>query len=192
MAPIDGVVIPAPRRLSANPSPSWGGTKRGARLPTWNGSLLDPNTLGAHVEPGTLVCLVGDPHKLTAVLLVDDTDIKRLEPGQKTRLRIDELPGQVIEGEVVEVARHELDDIENMKMRQADLSPLLAGLVAPGRSGALYEARVRFSLEPRGESREAELPLIIGGRGDAKVTAERITIGRRIYRYLAQTFRLPM
>ena len=34
--------------------------------------------------------------------------------------------------------------------------------------------------------------LIIGGRGDAKVSAERITIGRLLYRYLAQTFRLPM
>ena len=149
-APVDGVVIPAPRRTDQSPKP-----RRGCL--TWSGSLLDPNTIGAHVEPGTLVCLVGDPQKLTAVLLVDDTDIKRLEPGQKTRLRIDELPGQVIEGEVVEVARHELDDIENLKMRQADLSPLLVGLVAPGRSGALYEARVRFSGEPRSESQEPEL-----------------------------------
>jgi hypothetical protein len=152
--------------------------------------LLDPKTLGAHVEPGTLVCLVGDPQKLIATLLVDDTDVKRIEPGQKTRLRMDELPGQVIDGEVVEVARHELDDIENLKMRQADLSPLLVGLVAPGRSGALYEARVRFDLLGLRDLETA--PLLIGGRGDAKVTAERITIGRRIYRYLAKTFRLPM
>jgi putative peptide zinc metalloprotease protein len=183
-APNDGVIIPAPRKQLDR--------KTETRLPMWSGSLLDPKTLGAHVDPGTLVCLVGDPHKLTAVLLVDDTDIKRLEPGQKARLRIDELPGQVVDGEVVEVARHELDDIENLKMRQADLSPLLTGLVAPGRSGALYEARVKFSLEREAGSGEPELPLIIGGRGDAKVSAERITIGRRIYRYLAQTFRLPM
>jgi putative peptide zinc metalloprotease protein len=187
-APVDGVVIPAPRKQSSQQAET--------RLPEWRGSLLDPNTVGAHVEPGTLVCLVGDPRQLTAVLLVDDTDIKRLEPGQKTRLRIDELPGQVIEGEVVEVARHELDDIENVKMRQADLSPLLVGLVAPGRSGPLYEARVRISVERGAESRESEgssaASLIIGGRGDAKVTAERITVGKRLYRYVAQTFRLPM
>jgi multidrug resistance efflux pump len=184
IAPVDGVIIPAPRKQEHHQTDT--------RLPTWRGSLLDAKTVGAHVEPGTLVCLVGDPQKLTAVLLVDDTDVKRLEPGQKTRLRIDELPGQVIDGEVVEVARHELDDIENLKMRQADLSPLLVGLVAPGRSGALYEARVRFSLEPRVESQEPESFLVIGGRGDAKVTAERITIGKRLYRYFAQTFRLPM
>jgi putative peptide zinc metalloprotease protein len=194
IAPRDGVIIPAPRKQLNH--------KDETRLPMWSGSLLDPKSVGAHVEPGTLVCLVGDPQKLTAVLLVDDTDIKRLEPGQKTRLRIDELPGQVVEGEVVEVARHELDDIENLKMRQADLSPLLAGLVAPERSGAQYEVRVRFRSEERGTRSESTnntslldprfSSLIIGGRGDAKVSAERITIGRRIYRYLAQTFRLPM
>jgi putative peptide zinc metalloprotease protein len=183
-APVDGVIIPAPRTDTKL------GSAHPTRLPMWRGSLLDPKTVGAHVEPGTLVCLVGDPQKLMATLLVDDTDVKRIEPGQKTRLRIDELPGQVVDGEIVEVARHELDDIENLKTRQADLSPLLVGLVAPGRSGALYEARVRFNLEPSVGTRE--LPLIIGGRGDGKVTAERITVGRRIYRYLAQTFRLPM
>ena len=34
--------------------------------------------------------------------------------------------------------------------------------------------------------------LIIGGRGEAKVATERVTLARRITRYLAQTFRLPI
>ena len=42
------------------------------------------------------------------------------------------------------------------------------------------------------KSQEPESFLVIGGRGDAKVTAERITVGKRLYRYFAQTFRLPM
>jgi hypothetical protein len=175
-APADGVVIPAPR------IPETRATE--GRLASWSGSLLEPTTLGAHVEPGTLACLVGDPQRLTAVLLVDDVDVKFLQPGQRARLRIDQLPGQVIEGEVVEVSRHETDDAEDTKAARADLSPLLAGLVAPGKDGAHYEARVRF---------DATAPaLVIGGRGDAKVAAERITLGRRILRYVAQTFRLPM
>ena len=46
----------------------------------------------------------------------------------------------------------------------------------------------------RGESTLSAdgLSLLIGGRGEAKVMAERITVGRRILRYFAQTFRLPM
>src|SRR5262249_2288249 len=155
-----------------------------------------------------------NPQQLTAVLLVDDADVKRLAPGQKTRLKIDELPGQVIDGEVVEIARHAVEDADRTKMRQADLSPLLMGLVTPGRSGALYEARVGFrgeqrearsesktdpsplapscSLAPRSSLLAPRSSLLIGARGEAKVTAERITVGQRIYRYLAQTFRLPM
>lgn len=186
LAPADGVIIPAPRRQPAESS-------RSTRLPAWQGSLLDPNTLGAHVEPGTLVCLVGDPQKLTAVMLVDDTDIKRLAPGQKTRLRVDELPSRVVEGEVAEVARHELHDIEHRAQQQADLSPLMVGLVAPGRTGALYEARVQLPADVQASSHNSDqLSLVIGGHGDAKVTAERITVGRLLYRYLAQTFRLPL
>jgi putative peptide zinc metalloprotease protein len=189
-APVDGVIIPAPRKQLSRQAE--------VQLPTWTGSLLEPKTLGAHVDPGTLICLIGDPSKLTAVLLVDDADIKRLAPGQKTRLRIDELPRQVIEGEVTEVARHELGDLEDLKARQADLSPLLVGLVPPGRTGAHYEALVKFGEERERSDSESSLlaprssSLVIGGRGDAKVTAERITIGRLIYRYFAQTFQLPM
>jgi hypothetical protein len=33
---------------------------------------------------------------------------------------------------------------------------------------------------------------VIGGRGDAKVAAEWITLARSIVRFLGQTFRLPM
>jgi hypothetical protein len=184
-APMDGVVIPAPRASKAGAHPS--------RLPTWSGSLLDPHALNAYVEPGTLVCLVGDPDKLTAVLLVDDTDVKRLAPGQNTRLRIDELPGQIIDGRVVDVARHELNNADVAKPARADLSPLLAGLIAPEHRGAVFEARVRFlALPTGGEPDKGTTQLIIGGRGQAKVAAERITLGQRIYRYLAQTFRLPI
>ena len=137
------------------------------------------------MEPGTLVCMVGDPNRLTAVLLVDDVNVKRLQPGQSVRLRIDQLPGQVISGEVVDVARHALRGDENAAASQADLATLYAGLVPPGgRYAAHYQVRVRFDAPQQ--------PLVIGGRGDAKVAAERITLARGIARFLAQTFRLPM
>ncbi|MCI0331617.1 MAG: HlyD family efflux transporter periplasmic adaptor subunit [Planctomycetes bacterium] len=184
VTPSDGVIIPAPRLPSPNPSPNWGGARGGARLATWSGSLLDESNGGAHVEPGTLVCLVGDPMRLTAVMLVDDTDVKRLQPGQKARLRLDQLPGQVIEGEVVDVARHDVQSAANDAASRADLESLYAGAVSPEHTGAIYQARVQFKTRPES--------LVIGGRGQAKVAAERITIARLILRYFAQTFRLPV
>jgi putative peptide zinc metalloprotease protein len=176
-SPMDGVVIPAPRVAQIN---------RGeGRLREWMGSLADEAARGARVRPGTLTCLVGDPKQLSAVLLVDDADVKFLQPGQRARLSVEQLPGQIIEGEVVEVARHEASDSDRAKNAKDDLTALRAGLVSPEHEGAHYEVRVRLDDTPRPE-------LVIGGRGEAKVATERVTLARRISRYLAQTFRLPI
>ena len=59
------------------------------------------------------------------------------------------------------------------------------GWFRQGTKGADYEVRVRLDDAPRPE-------LVIGGRGEAKVATERVTLARRISRYLAQTFRLPI
>jgi putative peptide zinc metalloprotease protein len=176
-SPVSGVVIPAPRLPEIH-------TGEG-KLPKWSGSLLDPSARGAPVEAGTLTCLVGDPKQLSAVLLVDDADVKFLQPGQHARLRVDQLPGRVVEGEVVEVSRHEAEDANRDGRTRPDLAPLFAGLIAPGHEGPHYEVRVKLDVPATGQ-------LVIGGRGDAKVATERITIGRRMWRAVAQTFRLPI
>jgi hypothetical protein len=64
------------------------------------------------------------------------------------------------------------------------MATLYAGILPPGRRTAIYQARVQFDVP--------EQALVIGGRGEAKVAAERITLGRSIVRQLGQTFRLPM
>jgi hypothetical protein len=44
----------------------------------------------------------------------------------------------------------------------------------------------------RGGRTQPQQPLVIGGRGDAKVAADRITLAHNILRIIGQTFRLPM
>ncbi len=186
-APAAGIVMAAPRVASGagsgDPRTTRGSGTAG-RLPQWSGAILDESNRGARVEPGTLMCLVGDPDRLSAVLVVDDTDIERLRPGQAVRMVFDGLPGQIVEGHVVDVARHEAVEADSAVAARADLAPLLVGLVAPGQTGTLYQVRVEF--DPPGQ------PLVVGGRGEGKIAAERITVARRLWRYLAQTFRLPM
>jgi putative peptide zinc metalloprotease protein len=175
VAPAAGIVIPAPA-TSADSSPD-------DRLPTWSGQLLDAFNQGALVEPGTLVCLVGDPKNLSAVLLVDDTDVPRVSPGQAVRLVLEQTPGEVLTGEVLDVARHDAESHDSPMNAAADLGSLFAGLTPPGRTDTHYQARVRVDLPPHA--------LAIGGRGEAKIAAERITFARWLMRYFAQTFRLP-
>lgn len=178
-ASVDGIVIPAPRREEMV------GGAHPTRLVTWTGSLLEPKALGANVEPGTLTCLVGDSSKLTAVLLVDGGEVKFVRPGQRARLRVEQLPGRVIEGEVIDVSRHQVQDDNRTPMSRADLTPLFAGVIAPGHEGAHYEVRVRFDAT-------SAPALVIGGRGEAKVATEQVTLARRLWRLVVQTFRVPI
>lgn len=174
-APISGAVIPVP---NAPPRAAQDG-----RLNTWSGNLLDESNRGALVEPGTLVCLVGDPQNLSAVLLVDDTNVPRLTPGQPVRLMLDQAPGEILTGEVLDVARHDAETSHTAATARADLAQLFAGLTPPGRSNKHYQVRVQLDDAPHA--------LAIGGRGHAKIAAQRITLARWLLRYLSQTFRLP-
>jgi putative peptide zinc metalloprotease protein len=172
--PAAGTVIAAPAVDRSSP--------RHGRLEQWSGGLLDPANRGALVRAGTLVGLVGEIDRPAAVLLVDDTDVGRLARGQPVRVRLDQLPGQVLVGTVADVARRDAES-GNSASAADDLAPLFAGLAPPGRADVHYQAHVRLTLP--------EVPLTIGGRGQAKIAAERITLARWILRYLAQTFRLP-
>jgi putative peptide zinc metalloprotease protein len=172
----DGVVMPPPSNALQNVDV--------AKLPTWSGELLKESNRGARVTPGTLVCLVGNPTKLTAVLLAEDSDAPHLRPGQAVRMQLEQLPGDVVIGEVFEVSRAEQVRERAASDARNDLTSLFAGLVAPGEVRAQYQAHVRFDLPKQ--------PLVWGGRGVAKVTIERITLGQRLWRYVARTFRLPL
>ncbi len=179
-APTDGTILPAPRLVGTNSARA---TSPHARLATWSGTLLDEVNRGAYVEPGSLLCLVGNPSQLDAVMLVSDTDVKRLHPGQPARLQLEQLPGQIVGGEVVEVSRYELPKSRASHHGPEDLDSLLTGIVPPEQHGTVYQARVRFTAPPA--------QLITGTRGQAKVATERIPLARLLLRYLTQTFRLP-
>jgi len=62
-APMDGVVIAPPWRPH-QPMPD-------DQLPRWSGTPLEPINLGATLEPGTVICSIGDPKLLEAILIVD-------------------------------------------------------------------------------------------------------------------------
>jgi hypothetical protein len=115
--------------------------------------------------------------------LVDDTNVPRLAPGQRVRLTLDQAPGEILTGQVLDVARHDAETSGTTATARADLAQLFKGLTPPGRSDKHYQVRVQLDDAPHA--------LAIGGRGQAKIAAERITLARWLLRYFAQTFRLP-
>ena len=56
---------------------------------------------GEWTQPNTPVVTLVDPKALRAELLVDETDVTRVQPGQKATIALHALPGTVLRGQVV-------------------------------------------------------------------------------------------
>jgi len=174
-APIAGTVIAPPRQASRSAE---------GELAAWTGTPLDERNRGGFLERGTLVCQIGDPRRLEALLVVDQADVDFVRAGQRVRLRIDQLSSDFLSGEIVQVAELDMDLVPRELLAAEQLAARKdeSGQVRP--LSTSYQARVRLD--------EHEHPLAIGASGAAKVEVESQTLARLIYRYLRRTLRLEL
>jgi len=174
-APSAGVVLPTRRRPSSiNPG----------QLETWSGSPLDESNRGAYLETGTLFCLVGDPDRLEAMLVVNQTDIEFVRVGQRVRLQMGQLAGRYLRGEITEISKIDTETAP---------PELVAGGNLPVRTdvdgttqliGVFYQVNVALDDHPH--------KLLPGAAGQARIHATSRSLARRILRYLSSTFRLQL
>jgi len=159
-APRTGTII-APPEIGEDPL-------RQGRLPTWSGLPLDQRNRGAWIEPGTVLCTIGDPAKLDALVAIAQADITEVQPGQRVSILLTAAPVRVLAGTVVEVAR-----------RATQREPTKVE-----RSASKYHlVQVRLSVQ--------DALLLVGNRGTAKIEAGRSTVGAMIGHTLQQMLRLP-
>jgi len=172
-SPVDGTVIAPPRR-----------TRRGnTRLAQWTGTPLEPRNRGGLLRRGTLFCLVGDPRKLEAVLLVDEAEVDLVQPGQDVSLVFDQLPGRSIPGTVIEkspaagsATLHSLIFSEDRTV--TDKPPETEA------DAAVYSVRVRLQQTPP--------ELLLGSRGTARIKTRPRSLAWRGLRFLRRTFRFDV
>ena len=192
LAPAAGVVIPAPPKAHQ-------GEEAEGRLPTWSGSPLAPKNLGAAYPESELICRVGDPTDLEALLVVDQADIDLVDAAivaeakaqakPKVKLEVAAFPGRTLHSHVEQVARVEL------KAMAASLSSYAQGGVEAkmDRSGASkplstsYQARV--PLDDQGALKGL---LCSGMRGHAQIYTQWQSLGARAYRYVSRTFHFEL
>ena len=172
-APADGTVLRPPEPVrSAMPG----------ELANWTGTPLDPRNAGSFIETGTLLCLVGNPAQLEASVIVDQTNIDVVAPGQRVRMELKELPGSVLWGSVTEIAAIALKVSPRELAASGDLPSRAdnAGVLRP--QSTSYQARVTLD--------HPDPVALIGATGEARVYVAPQSWGRRLYRYLRRTFRL--
>jgi len=171
-APVDGTVFPPPALPPRPYSPG--------QLQPWRGNPLDARNLGCYLKTGTLFCMVGDPSRLEAVLVIHQSDLSFVRTGQRVRITLDESPGKVLEGAITEVARTDLKVVPRELATGEDL-PVYAGEDGlPRPLETSYQARVSLDDHNR--------HLLTGSRGRAKILVDAQPLGRRLYRFLRRTF----
>lgn len=174
-APIAGVVMPPPEK---KPDPKVEG-----RLPTWDGSLMRPENLGARVEQNDVLCMVGDPNAFEAMLVIDQADLPFISKDMKALVRVDAYTDDTLEGIIVDIAGSDMEVASPAMSTQAGGQMALvtdaSGVQRP--QSASYEARV-----PLNDLQQ--LALRPGMRGRAKIKAEKQTLLARFWRLLNRTF----
>jgi hypothetical protein len=171
-APLSGVILPPSVENSEQGSPKAGPAAPGP---------LDPRNLGAYLTAGTLLCLVGDPEKTEAVLLISQNTLGDVCVGQTVFLQVNQLPGQYPRGEIRELAEAEEASIpaELLAAGRLPTSVSIDGNVQP--VDTYYQAIVEIP-----SAGSAALP---GAIGRARIECSARSLAWRITRYLQRTFR---
>jgi putative peptide zinc metalloprotease protein len=181
-APASGIVLPSDS-VPKRDDPS-------GRLPEWNGLPLDEQNIGASFREGTVFCLIGEPDRLEAVMLVDESEVEFVQVGQAVAFKIDALSWLTIRGEIDQIAENRVDTMSpRLSVKSGGSVPTVTD--ASGRERPLsahYEASMVLSGETTKGLDLLPGTLTPGMRGTARIEVGSRTIGQWLLRLLWQTF----
>jgi putative peptide zinc metalloprotease protein len=174
IAPVSGTVFAPPLRFER---PTMEG-----ELPKWTGLPFDPVNHGAFLEGGDVVCRVGDPRKVEAILAIDQADIDFVKEQQEVKIVLDAATDLRFEGKITVISKRNMQvappGVGNQAGGGLPTRTDSAGVERP--ASATYQATVPLDNE--------EGLIKIGYRGRAKIRAGYQTIWSRLWRYLMRTF----
>ncbi|MCR5163113.1 MAG: hypothetical protein K6C40_03750, partial [Thermoguttaceae bacterium] len=151
-------------------------------LPMWYDTPFEQKNLGAFLNTGDAFCLIGDPKKMKATLVVTQSQKDFIKEGQDVDVNLNECPFRVFSGKTKDVATEELKAV----------SPRLSNK----NKGEVSTTTEQDGTEkPQTPSYKVDVPLDnseglleVGLTGQAKIHAEPQTIAFRIWRIIAETF----
>jgi putative peptide zinc metalloprotease protein len=174
-APIAGIVVSPPWRRYQSPSDD--------QLPHWWGTPLEPLNVNVTLEPGTVVCSVGDPALLEANVIVDQSKISFVHPNQRVELKLHEFPDQTFYGVIDEIEKQSIASLEvQLSTRAGGEIPTTTkadGVEEPTHTS--YRVRVYID-------NNSDLSIRVGMTGLGKIHVKPQTLGYRLWRFLGETF----
>ena len=171
-APVAGTVLPPPWTAERPEDPEGG-------LSSWSGTPLEPENRGAHLDDTVLFCQIGDPKKLEAIVVVDQGDIQFVhgdardangetvpQSGSRVDIKLDELPGETLHGNISEVSPSDL------KVSSRRLSNKGGGTLATKTDASGAERPLSTSYQARVSIDDPDGLLRLGLRGQARIHSD--------------------
>jgi len=184
-APVSGTVLPPPE-TPAHPDPE-------GQLPSWSGTPLDPENIGAYLEEGTLLCQIGDPTKYEAILVIDEADVDliraMLARGQypEVHIKVYALPDRTFRTQLVSVSNVDL------KIAPRRLGARAGGELPTKPDPVLnVERPLRRSYQAQAPLDDPDGVLRLGLRGSARVYTSWMPLGKRLWRLIWHTVNFRM
>ncbi len=167
----DGEVIAIPNRRA---------DRTGERLASWSGQPTATKNVGAYYPFGQLVCYVGDPNELQAILMIDGHDMEFVHEGQPVHIVLDQRSDWRIMSKLSHVSKRRARSVPD------SLAGRNGGPIASHPSRAGKEEPLETYFEGSASVDDPEGRLIIGAVGQARIRAGWRTVGQRILRYFQQ------
>ncbi len=153
----------------------------------WSGSPLWSENHGALLSEDELVCYIGNPAEMEAVVFIDQADRQLVKDGLAVDLKLESDQMNTYEGKITDIAKTETKYVSKSLSSQSggqldtEMDPK-TGRFRP--ISTSYQAHVPLN-NTRGELRA-------GFRGWAKVHTEWKTLGWRAWRIVARTFNFEL
>ena len=174
-----GTIIPPPWRQDKVAAAQ-------GRLKTWEGTPFDDRNVGALLTPSDLICQIGDPANMEAMLVVDQAYIDLVREGHPVRLLLESNTYQAYESQVEAIADSE------MKVASRGMSAQAGGRLETKTDSTGMVRPLNTSYHVRVPLGEAAGELQVGMQGQARIYTGWQPLGRRLYRYLAKTFHFDL
>ncbi len=156
-APVSGTIIPPPNK------PEQKGMAEAEQLPTWSGNPFAPKNADAYFAQSDLLCLVGEPSRMEAVLVVDQADVDLVKLDHEVDMKIESARLDTFNGRIKTISSQDMQSLPENLASQAsggvdtEMDP--SGRLRP--MSTSYQARVPLD--------NVKVPLRPGYRGYAKV-----------------------
>ena len=163
----------------------------GVTLAKWSDCPLDPENSLAFLSRKTLVCYVGDPPQMTAMLVFPQGEMRYLRPGQRATLTLNSHRGHRFSGTVGSVSNQRLETLPR-ELSASNGGPIAtsAESAAPASDPSAKEIPMLPTFEASVEPGDyGPLQLLPGMKGKAKIRVGDSPLGERLYRYVVTMFR---